>query len=99
MQFMITAYDGTDSEAMERRMKARPLHLANITKVKDGKVVCAGGILNEEGAMTGSFLIMDFPSREAFDAYLSTEPYNTGGVWQEIKVETCHVAIMNDEPV
>ena len=52
MQFMITAYDGTDSEAMERRMKVRPLHLANITKVKDGKVVCAGGILNEEGAMT-----------------------------------------------
>ena len=45
MQFLVTAQDGTDEGALERRMNARPRHLENIRKVKEkGSVICAGGI-------------------------------------------------------
>lgn len=100
MQFIITAYDGTDEGALERRMSVRPEHLKNIQKVKeDGNVVCAGGLLDDGGRMIGSFLVMEFDSRERFDEYLRTEPYVTGDVWRDIKVETCNVVIVNDEVV
>ena len=71
MQFMITAYDGTDSDAFARRMSVRPRHLENMLKVMEQyKVLCAGGITNDKGTPIGSFLIMDFPSRELLDKYL-----------------------------
>lgn len=100
MQFMITAYDGTDDNALERRMAVRPQHLANMAKVKENAgVLCAGGILNDEGNPVGSFLIMDFENRGQLDAYLASEPYVTGNVWQNIKTEACSVVILNGEKV
>ena len=72
MQFRITAYDYTDKDALARRMSVRPRHLENIQKVMEAnKILCAGGITNEAGAPVGSFLIMDFPSREKLDEYLT----------------------------
>lgn len=98
MQFFITAYDGKDEDALNRRMSVRPDHLENIKKVKEtGSVVCAGGITNEKGLPIGSYLIMDFPSRELFDQYLENEPYIIHKVWQDVKVETCNAVIVNDE--
>ena len=98
MQFMITAYDGTDSEALARRMSVRPRHLENMLKVMEQyKVLCAGGITTDKGAPIGSFLVMDFPSRELLDKYLETEPYVTEKVWQDIKIENCNAVIINNE--
>ena len=98
MQFIITAYDGTDSEALARRMDVRPRHLENMKKVMEQvKVLCAGGITNEEGVPVGSFLIMDFPTREALDQYLATEPYITEKVWEQVKVEPCNAVILNNQ--
>lgn len=100
MQFIINAYDATDDKALERRMAARPEHLENMSKVKEiCKVLCAGGLLNNEGNMIGSFLVMDFPSQELFDRYLESEPYIKHGVWEKIQVEKCNVVILNDERV
>lgn len=100
MQFIIHAYDGKDADALNRRMAARPDHLSNIMKIKErGSVVCAGGMTNEEGKTIGSFLVMEFATQEMFDDYLKNEPYVIHKVWQEIKVETCNVVIMNDEMV
>lgn len=100
MQFVIIAYDGKDEDALARRMAVRQKHLENIVKVKEtGHVKSAGGILDDNGKMIGSFLVMEFESREKLDAYLETEPYITGNVWQDIKIEPCNVVIMNDEIV
>lgn len=94
MQFIITAYDGTDKDALPRRMRVRPRHLENITKVTEaGHVICAGGITDDEGKLKGSFLVMEFDSRAELDEYLESEPYVTDNVWQEIRVETCNVVI------
>lgn len=100
MQFVITAYDAGDSEALSRRMAARPAHLAGMEKMKEiGSVVCAGGMKNEKGQPIGSVLVLDLPSREALDDYLAREPYVVNKVWQDIKVEAFHVVILNDEMV
>lgn len=96
MQFLITAYDGKDM--LEKRMEVRPLHLENMAKI-DGKVLCAGGLLDEEGKMKGSVMVMEFADREHFDAYLKTEPYIVAGVWTDVRVEPLNVVILNGEKV
>ena len=96
MQFVIRAYDGADM--LEKRMEVRPRHLENMGKVK-GKVVCAGGLLDEEGKMKGSLLVMDFESRDLLDEYLDSEPYITEHVWEKVIVERMNVVILNGEKV
>ena len=43
---------------------------------RNDRVLCAGGLLDEEGKMKGSVLVMDFESGSDLDEYLSTEPMN-----------------------
>ena len=94
MQYMIKAYDGKNM--LERRLAVRPRHLENMAKVP-GKVICAGGLLDEEGKMKGSVLIMDFESRELLQQYLDSEPYIKERVWENVEVEPVNVVIVNGE--
>lgn len=98
MQYLVTAYDGEGM--LEKRMSVRARHLENISKVKEyGSIVCAGGILDEEGKPAGSVLVMDFASRDLLDKYLASEPYIIEEVWESVTVETMNVVIVNDEKV
>ncbi|MCR5425500.1 MAG: YciI family protein [Lachnospiraceae bacterium] len=92
MQFLIRAYDGAGK--LEKRMEVRPLHLEGMARLSD-HIVCAGGLLDEEGKMKGSALVMDFPGREELDAYLAQEPYVLADVWERIEVEPLNVVIAN----
>ena len=92
MQFMIKAYDGAGM--LEKRMEVRPRHLENISKV-NGNILCAGGLLDDDGKMKGSLLIMEFNSRAELDQYLNTEPYMTEKVWENVEVELMNVVIVN----
>ena len=56
MQFMIKAYDGEGM--LEKRMEVRSRHLVGIERIRE-HVICAGGLLDEEGRMKGSVLIME----------------------------------------
>ena len=94
MQFIVKAYDGVGM--LERRMAVRPRHLENLGRVR-GKVICAGGVLDDAGRMKGSVLIMDFDNRAQLDEYLSAEPYLTEHVWQKVEVEPMNVVIVNGE--
>ncbi len=96
MQFVIRAYDGANM--LEKRMAVRKRHLENMAKV-DGKVLCVGGLLDREGNMKGSLLVMEFESRERLDAYLKSEPYIVEGVWQKIDVDPMNVVILNGEKI
>jgi len=96
MQFIIKAYDGKNM--LERRMAVRARHLENMASVK-GMVICAGGLLDEDGKMKGSALIMDFESRDLLEEYLRTEPYIIEHVWEKVEVEPMNVVIVNGEKV
>ena len=96
MQFIIKAYD---SEGMlDKRMAVRPRHLENLGKI-NGKIICAGGLLDEDGKMKGSAMIMEFNSRAELDQYLNSEPYIQEHVWDKIEVEPMNVVIVNGEKV
>ncbi len=98
MQFVIIGRDGKD--ALEKRMRVRASHLENSAKVKEyGSIVCAGGLLDDEGKMIGSVMIMDFASEELLDRYLASEPYISEKVWESVTVERMNVVIMNDEKI
>ena len=95
MQFLVIGYDGTDEKAPERRMAVREAHLAGIVKMKEaGTAVYGVAILNDREQMIGSALVVDFPTRADVDAWLKTEPYITGGVWQKIEVLPARVPPM-----
>ncbi len=96
MQFLIKAYDGEGM--LQKRMAVRPRHLEGM-KALGRRIICAGGLLDEEGKMKGSALVLEFPDRAALDAYLANEPYVTEGVWQEIDVEIMNVVLVNGEKV
>ena len=90
MQFLIKAYDGPNM--LEKRMEVRPRHLEGMSRLNE-HIICAGGLLDEEGKMKGSALIMNFDSRAELDTYLAAEPYVIEKVWQKIKVEPRKVVI------
>jgi len=94
MQFVITAYDGKDSEALARRMSARPMHMEYIKKgIEAGTHLYGGALLDDEGKMIGSVVVVEFPSIEALkDELNKNEPYVTGNVWQEIDIKPYKVA-------
>ena len=87
MQFLLIAYDGTDSDAEKRRMKVRPTHLEKIKPLKrSGAVIFGGAILDDHGKMIGSTILYEFPDRDTLDAQLLDEVYINEGVWKEIKI-------------
>ncbi len=90
MQFVIKAYDGEGMLA--KRMEVRPRHLEGMERQR-GHVICAGGLLDDEGKMKGSMLVMEFESREQLDDYLANEPYVQEHVWEKIEVERINVVI------
>ena len=55
MQFIIRAYDGEGT--LEKRMAVRPQHLEGM-KVLGKQVICAGGLLDEEGRMKADTRIL-----------------------------------------
>ena len=90
VQFVIKAYDGKGM--LEKRMEVRPRHLEGMEKIRQ-HVVCAGGLLDDEGKMKGSMLVMEFESRQELDEYLAKEPYVLEHVWEKIEVEPINVVI------
>ena len=59
--------------------------------IQAGNVLCGVALLDERDRMVGSVMIVDFADREAVDAWLQTESYVIGGVWQVIDVRSCRV--------
>ncbi|UTR10124.1 YciI family protein [Evansella sp. LMS18] len=93
MQYLISAYDGTDEKALERRLAVREEHLRLVEKrLAKGEHLYGGAILDDEGKMIGSMMVVDFPSREELDNWLKAEPYVVGNVWQKIDIQPFKVA-------
>ena len=88
MQYLLIAYDGTDSEAETRRLQVREEHLKVAKKMKEeGSLILGGAILDDNGKMIGSSCICEFEKKEDLDHWLKTDPYVTANVWQTIEVK------------
>lgn len=88
MRYVIHAYDHTDADALERRMRVRPAHLDYVRQLKAiGQFVLGGALLSPDGKMIGSMLLLELETDEQLDAYLHSDPYIVQGVWDEIDVK------------
>jgi uncharacterized protein YciI len=87
MQFVLTALDYTDEDALARRLANREAHLAGAKKlVAEGKIISGGAIMDDTGRMIGSTIHLDFPDRASLEAHLANDPYVTGKVWEKIEI-------------
>ncbi|HEY6503626.1 MAG TPA: YciI family protein [Chitinophagaceae bacterium] len=93
LQYLVIAYDGTDHEAADRRMKVRPSHFEMAKELKHhGRFITGGAILNDEGKMIGSMMVVQFETEDDLAHWMRYEPYITGNVWQSIEVKPFRVA-------
>jgi uncharacterized protein len=92
-QYLITAYDGTDENALERRMNVRPFHLEGAKKLKEnGNFIIGGAMLNEEGKMIGSTMILQFENQSDLQNWIDDEPYIQQKVWEKFEIKPFRVA-------
>jgi hypothetical protein len=94
VQFLVVGRDGTDPDAPARRQAAREAHIAGARTMKAaGTLIVGAALLDDDGAMVGSMMLVDFPSRAALDAWLRRDPYVTGDVWQSIEITPSRVTV------
>lgn len=94
-QYIVTAYDHTDEGALERRMNVRPHHLDGANELHaSGNYVVGGAILNDEGKMIGSVMIVQFENEEELQAWQQREPYITQKIWETVDVKPFKVAVV-----
>lgn len=85
-QFAITAHDRPDGR--KRRDDVADAHHTFQATVMD-RYIARGPMLSDDGStLIGSFMIVEFPDREACDGFWAGEPLNTGGVFSEVKIDS-----------
>lgn len=88
MQFLLVGYDGTDPDALDRRMAVREEHFVNVKRLKESSnFIWGGAILDDNKQMIGSVVVYEYPTREDLDKMLEKEPYILGKVWKKIDIK------------
>ena len=91
MPFVVYAEDYAD--ALPRRMAARADHLAKLKA--SGKALYAAALLNDNGDMKGSMLVLDLASQAEVDDFIRTDPYTIQKVWEKVTVTPCKPAVLH----
>lgn len=87
MLFLVIAKDGTDDGAPARRAAVRERHLAGAHALAEaGRLQVGGAILDDEGTMIGSALIVEADDEAALRSLLDADVYASQGVWQRYEV-------------
>ena len=87
MTFLVIAKDGADPDAPARRQRVRDAHLEAIKPAVEARMVQLGGaLLDDEGTMVGSALLMEADSRAALEDFLQSDIYTLEGVWQSFEI-------------
>ncbi len=92
---MLYAIISQDIEnSLEKRLAARPDHLARLEALKDqGRLVLAGphpALDTEnpgEAGFTGSLVVAEFDSLEDAQSWADSDPYITAGVYEKVNVK------------
>jgi hypothetical protein len=92
MLYAIISEDVADS--LERRLAARPDHLARLEALRDdGRLVLAGPHPSidadnpGEAGFSGSLVVAEFQSLDAAQAWADADPYVIAGVYAQVVVK------------
>ncbi|MEZ0541614.1 YciI family protein [Fibrella arboris] len=95
MLYVVHAYDGTDADALDRRMAARPAHFEGARRLKaEGHFILGGALLDPDGRMIGSMMLLDFADESQLQDWLSWEPYVQNKVWDRIDIKPFRQAVV-----
>jgi uncharacterized protein YciI len=87
MLFLVIAKDGTDAEAPARRQRVRERHLEGArTLAERGTLQVGGALLDPEGGMIGSALVIEAEDEAAARVLLEADVYHREGVWRSYEV-------------
>lgn len=71
--------------ALDVRMGAREAHLAYVRE-RLGIVKLGGPMLDDNGEMAGSLLIVDVADKAAAEAFSAEDPYTRAGLFQRVDI-------------
>jgi uncharacterized protein YciI len=71
---------------LQIRMDNRTAHLAYIEET--GAVAQAGPLLDQEGNMAGSLIILEVEDMAAGEAWAAADPYNKAGLFEAVELIT-----------
>jgi len=99
MGYVIIAWDGTDKDALDRRMAVRDRHLEVITRwAKEGRLQLGFPTFRADGSVAGSIMFLDEDEVGAKE-YLSEEPFAREGVWQSYEARPFRIAPLDYAPL
>ena len=81
MLFTIHASDKEDS--LELRMKTRENHLQYLS---NAPLVYAGPLLDENGNMCGSLVVLDMKEISEVRKFVENDPYSKAGLFQKVEI-------------
>lgn len=96
MLFAIVCVDKTDGTALRQATRAR--HLAYLQSHL-GALREAGPLLSPEGQAIGSLLVVDFPDRQAAEAFAAADPYARAGLFDRSYVHAYRSVFYNGKQV
>lgn len=70
--------------ALALRMENRQAHLAYIEET--GVVAQAGPLLDAQGQMAGSLVVLDVPDMAAAETWAANDPYAKAGVFADVQL-------------
>ena len=88
--FVLTCLD--HKNGLDRRMAARPKHLAYVDQHLD-MVKIAGPLLDDEGQMAGSMFIINAPDKAAVEAFSAADPYRLNDVFASVDIRAIKVTV------
>lgn len=91
VEYLITAWDGTDAGALGRRLAVRDAHLAGAQRLAENGELLSGGAILDDGRMIGSSMHVAFADEASFRAWYDAEPYVTGDVWRDVTVRSMRI--------
>ena len=78
--------------ALSVRMGAREAHLAYVRGFGD-KLRLGGPMLDDNGDMAGSLVIMEAESRAEAEAFNAADPYTLAGLWERVDIKVLRATL------
>ncbi len=99
MAYAIFGWDGTDKDALDRRMAVRDRHLEVITRwARSGRLLMGFPTFRADGSIAGSLMILD-EDEVGVKEYLAEEPFSREGVWQRYEARPFRLAPLHYQPL
>jgi len=89
---MLFALVADDTDDPQKRLDARSDHLQYLDDLGE-RLVLAGPFFNDEGAMTGSFVVIEADDREQAEAFFAQDPYMMRGVFARYAIRPWKIAV------